>query len=426
MQTQTIVENYINDLHKFFKQTEAIDVNGQELTFFESLEKAAMKMMEANANGNKVIFVGNGGSATVASHKALDYWLTAKIKAMAYADASYLTCFSNDFGYENVYVKHLELFAKKGDILVAISSSGNSENIVQACQTARRLGCLVYTCSGFKNDNRLRKLGDLNFYTPVEHYNLVETLHLLICDSIMEVILKKSSDNLVTNELNFISSDQAQAPEQKDTLVVLDRDDTLIYDPGYFGLEDNWKDNLKLYDGAVKTIKNLNNFADVIVATNQIGVARGYYGPKRVEEINKYLDSLLKAQGALIDGWYYSPFVESSWAEKEGLDLDTPWIEDGFPKTRKPEIGMLEQGARDLGRELSSYKNIFVIGDKLDDLNTALNAGGIGIWFYNGKNESLFEEVKRLKKINPEKIFYVKDLTKVIDMVQSVRNWFHL
>ncbi|MBU4332468.1 HAD-IIIA family hydrolase [Patescibacteria group bacterium] len=425
---KAVIENYINDLHKLFNETGVTDISGKNLSLADGLFIAAEIIMKASLRGNKVFFIGNGGSAAVASHKALDYWMMGKIRTTAFSDSANLTCISNDFGYENVFAKQIEMFADRGDVLMAISSSGNSENIVFAAETARRRGCHVFTFSGFKQTNRLRNIGELNFYTPVSHYNKVESLHLLLCDCILEIITQERKKFIINPEhaVHTGANNFLQARSEKDILVALDRDGTLIHDEGYFGLEDNWQDNLKFYDGCIDMIKSLNPVADVVVTTNQIGVARGFYTSKRVGEINKYIESIFKTQGAVIDGWHYCPYVERAWARKEGLDLDTPWIKDEFPKTRKPEIGMLEQAAVDLGKELSSYKNIFVIGDELDDLNMALNAGGIGIWFDNGKNDYLFEEVKKLKTANPGKIFYVKDLTKVIDMVQSVRNWFHL
>jgi len=206
----------------------------------------------------------------------------------------------------------------------------------------------------------------------------------------------------------------------KNILVAIDRDGTLNYDDGYFGRKDTWKNDLKLYSGATELIKELNEFTDVIVITNQIGVARGYYGPERVEEINNYLDNLLKKQGAIINGWYYCPYVEREWGLKQGLDPKSPWLIDGFPKTRKPEIGMLQDAAQDLGRTLDSYQTIIIIGDALDDLNMALNAHGIGIWFDNGKNKNLKKQVEDLKKANPNKIFDTKDLRKVFEIIKSL------
>lgn len=207
MQTQTIVENYLNDLHKFFNQTRVTDVLGKELDLSDGLKQAAKTIIKANSQGNKVFFIGNGGSAAVASHKALDYWMMGKIRATAFSDYANLTCISNDFGYENVFAKQIETLANKGDVLIAISSSGNSENIVLAAETARSRGCQVFTFSGFKETNRLRSIGDLNFYTPVPHYNKVESLHLLLCDCILEIITQYRKDFLVNNEHQMAGDD---------------------------------------------------------------------------------------------------------------------------------------------------------------------------------------------------------------------------
>lgn len=405
-----IVPNYIEDLHRFFNQTKVTDIERKKLNLTDALIKAAEKVMEANSLGKKMIFIGNGGSAAVASHKALDYWFTGKIRGIAFSDCVNLTCVSNDFGYQNVFVKQIEMFADKGDILFAISSSGNSENIVSAVEAARHRGCQIFTFSGFKETNRLRGLGDLNFYSPCQHFNKVESLHLLLCDCILEIIVEYRNKFLVNNE----------HPNPKNILVALDRDGTLIYDDeGYFGKSDNWQDQIRFYDGAVEMIKTLNSFARVIVSTNQIGVARGFYGPERVKEINQFIDAFLKEQGAEVDGWYFSPYVERSWAEKNGLDLNTPWVRDTFPETRKPEIGMLKLAAADFGKDLSFYKKIFVIGNSLDDLNMALNAGGIGVFFENEKNNHLIDQVKSLELANPGRIFCVDNLISAAEIIKS-------
>lgn len=407
-----IVSNYIDDLHRFFSQTRVTDIEGKELDFVDALIKAAEMVMKANSLGNKMIFIGNGGSAAVASHKALDYWFTGKIRGISFSDHVNLTCVSNDFGYQNVFVKQIEMFTNKGDILFAISSSGNSENIVLAVEAARQRGCLVFTFSGFKETNRLRGLGDLNFYTPVQHFNKVESLHLLLCDCILEIIIENRNKFLVNNK-------HTKESKTKNILVALDRDNTLIYDDGYFGRSDDWREKIRFYEGAVQAIKILNSFAQVIVDTNQIGVARGFYGPERVKEINQFIDKLLKEQGALVDGWYFSPYVERSWAEENNLDVNNPWVLDGFPKTRKPQIGMLKSAAADFEKDLSSYRKIFVIGDSLDDLNMALNAGGIGIFFENGKNNHLINQVKSLELTNPGRIFRVNNLVSAAKIVRS-------
>ncbi|MFA5392125.1 MAG: SIS domain-containing protein [Candidatus Paceibacterota bacterium] len=185
-----IVSNYINDLNHLFVQTKVTDFKGNKIDLNDALIKSANMAIKANSLGNKMIFIGNGGSAATASHKALDYWFTGKIRGIAFSDHANLTCVSNDFGYQNVFVKQIEMFADKGDILFAISSSGNSENIILAIKEARKCGCKVFTFSGFKEANRIIGLGDLNFYTPVSHFNKVESIHLLLCDCILEIILE--------------------------------------------------------------------------------------------------------------------------------------------------------------------------------------------------------------------------------------------
>ncbi len=212
---------------------------------------------------------------------------------------------------------------------------------------------------------------------------------------------------------------------EKNILVALDRDGTLIYDEdGYFGKNDNWKEKIRFCKGVIEGIKILNNFTRIIVTSNQIGVARGFFGPERVKEINKFIDSLLKKQGIIIDGWYFSPYVERSWAEKNGLDLNTPWVLDAFPETRKPQVGMLKLAAADFGKDLSFYKKIFVIGNSLDDLNMALNAGGFCVFFENGQNHHLISKVKSLELSNPGRIFCVDNLisaAKIINLQSSTK-----
>lgn len=187
---KNIVSNYIDDLNHFFIQTKVTDLKANKVNLNDALIKAAKMVMKANSLGNKMIFIGNGGSAATASHKALDYWFTGKIRGIAFSDHANLTCVSNDFGYKNIFAKQIEMFADKNDILFAISSSGNSENIILAVEEARNCGCKVFTFSGFKETNSLINLGDLNFYTPVSHFNKVESIHLLLCDCILELILE--------------------------------------------------------------------------------------------------------------------------------------------------------------------------------------------------------------------------------------------
>ena len=132
---------------------------------------------EARGRRNKILLVGNGGSAAVASHVAVDLTKAADIRAVAFSDNSLLTCLANDYGYEHWVEKALEFYAEPGDVAVLISSSGKSSNIVNGAIAAKARGLHVVTLTGFDADNPLRKLGELNLWVDSRSYNAVEMTH---------------------------------------------------------------------------------------------------------------------------------------------------------------------------------------------------------------------------------------------------------
>jgi D-sedoheptulose 7-phosphate isomerase len=161
------------------------------------LEKAAEVMLQAKGNGNKIIFVGNGGSAAMASHLSVDLTKAVGIRAINFNEADLLTCFANDYGYEHWVARALEAYADRGDVAVLISSSGKSSNIVNGVSQAREMGLSVITLSGFEADNPLCKLGDINFWCNSGAYNVVEMTHhiwlLAIADYIIHIQAGKAT-----------------------------------------------------------------------------------------------------------------------------------------------------------------------------------------------------------------------------------------
>jgi D-sedoheptulose 7-phosphate isomerase len=119
---------------------------------------------------------------------ATDYSKNGNVRSLALNDGSMLTCLGNDLGYNQVFAKQIELHARAGDLVVAISSSGRSENILNAVNAARKAECAVVTFSGFTPDNPLRGLGDINFYIASDRYGFVEIGHLTICHAILDFI----------------------------------------------------------------------------------------------------------------------------------------------------------------------------------------------------------------------------------------------
>src|SRR3989338_2303804 len=157
---------YLKGLGDVLLKIEADGGRGKSMSLELGLEEA-VKMVSTQANKRKkIIFIGNGGSAAIASHQSVDYWKNGGMRAIAFNDISLLTCISNDYGYPYVFEKPIEMFADSGDVLIAISSSGKSENILRGAQIAKTKNCTVITMSGFKADNPLRKLGNINFYVP--------------------------------------------------------------------------------------------------------------------------------------------------------------------------------------------------------------------------------------------------------------------
>ena len=127
-----------------------------------------------------IFLVGNGASASMASHFSADITKNLHIRTQIFTDLSLITACANDICYEEVYAEPLHWSMKRGDMLVAISSSGNSPNIVRAIDTAKAIGGRIITLSAMDVDNKIRSMGDLNFYIPANTYGLAETCHAAI------------------------------------------------------------------------------------------------------------------------------------------------------------------------------------------------------------------------------------------------------
>lgn len=182
------IRSYFVTLADCLTQAVVTSASGETIEVAEAVNEIMAQALRAHSVGNKLIFVGNGGSAAIASHMATDYSKNGDIRSLALNDSSMLTCLGNDLGYERVFAKQIELHAKPGDLVIAISSSGRSANILNAVIAARAAKCAVVTFSGFRADNPLRGLGDTNFYIASDRYGFVEIGHLTICHAILDFI----------------------------------------------------------------------------------------------------------------------------------------------------------------------------------------------------------------------------------------------
>tara|TARA_B100001750_G_C15464192_1_gene576080 strand:+ start:248 stop:799 length:552 start_codon:yes stop_codon:yes gene_type:complete len=157
----------------------------------DELKKASMMCQSIGENNKKIMIAGNGGSAAMSSHVAVDFTKVGKIRTVNFNEADLLTCFANDYGYERVYEKCLEFYSDPGDLFIAISSSGKSENMLKAADFAKNNEISVITFSGFEKNNPLKKLGDINFWVDSSGYNIVEMVHHTWLLSIVDNIVGK-------------------------------------------------------------------------------------------------------------------------------------------------------------------------------------------------------------------------------------------
>jgi D-sedoheptulose 7-phosphate isomerase len=162
----------------------------------QALEMAHFLLHQVSKVEGIVYVIGNGGSSGIASHFCTDLLRTLEISASSFADSNIITCFANDFGYENVYKIPLLRNLRSRDLLVAISSSGKSKNIICAAHVAREKKVPVISLSGFSSHNPLRQLGDLNFWIDSNDYGLVETAHFFLLHTIVDTCKTKSGIRL--------------------------------------------------------------------------------------------------------------------------------------------------------------------------------------------------------------------------------------
>ncbi len=161
-------------------------------TDINSLEKIALALKTLKKKNKKVLVMGNGGSAAISSHISVDLTKNAKIRSVNFNEADLITCFSNDYGYQKVFSKSLEFYADKGDIVIIISSSGKSKNLIEAAKFCKKNNIQLFTFTGFSKSNPLRKMGSINLWVNSRAYNIVENIHQIWLLSIVDRIIGRT------------------------------------------------------------------------------------------------------------------------------------------------------------------------------------------------------------------------------------------
>jgi len=181
MSEKDFVRSYLKDFSSLLSPSEEL---------VEKLVQTKEILIKAKKNNSKIMIFGNGGSAAIASHVSVDLTKNAGIRCSNYNEADLITCFSNDYGYERWIEKAIDFYSDEKDVLILISSSGKSKNMINACKAAKNKKISnIITFTGHQKNNPLSQLGDINFWIDSKAYNYVENVHqiwlLTICDLII-------------------------------------------------------------------------------------------------------------------------------------------------------------------------------------------------------------------------------------------------
>lgn len=179
--------NHVGDLHNILTAV-SCRLNGKEIDMEAGFEKWKTFTMNLRNDKGTIYLIGNGASASMASHLAADLAKNAHLHTEVFSDLSLITAISNDMGFDNVFAEPLRRRARTGDILVAISSSGRSQNILDAVKAANEMNMTVVTLSAMNSDNPLRKTGTINIYVSAQTYGSAETCHAAILHYWMDMV----------------------------------------------------------------------------------------------------------------------------------------------------------------------------------------------------------------------------------------------
>jgi D-sedoheptulose 7-phosphate isomerase len=184
MDPKSFLTSYLNDFSNLVKPDKNI---------VHKLVEIADLLKDIHADGKKILIFGNGGSAAISSHFSVDLTKNAGLRCVNFNEADLITCFANDYGFERWVEKAVDFYGDEGDLLIAISSSGSSKNMLNGVKAARNGNFkAVVTLSGFTEDNPLRQLGDINVWINSRAYNFVENIHQVWLLAIVDLIIGKA------------------------------------------------------------------------------------------------------------------------------------------------------------------------------------------------------------------------------------------
>ena len=293
----------------------------------DMIEKIADVMTEAVRKGNRIIFMGNGGSSADAQHIAAEFsgkylFDRPPMAGISLSNIAPVTAIGNDYTFDNVFMRQVDAYAREGDVVVGISTSGNSKNVILAFEKAKERGAITVSFTGPRGV--MKDMADYALIIPS-----TETPHIqegyLVAGHMICCLVER---NMYGRKAVFI-----------------DRDDTIAKDVPYC----NKPEDLILFDGVPAAIRKLNDAGYlVIVITNQSGIARGYFDEDTLSQIHQKMISDIESEGGRIDDIFYCPHHP-----------------DEACGCRKPDVGM---GIAAVKKHHIDVKSSFMIGNSDSDV----------------------------------------------------------
>ncbi len=291
------------------------------------IRKAADILIEAFSNGGQAIFMGNGGSSADAQHIAAEfsgrYMLERPaLPGVCLSNIAPVTAIGNDYSYDLVFKRQIEGICRKGDVVVGMSTSGNSKNVILAMEAAKERGAITISFTG--DGGKMREIADHAVIIPSKETPRIQEGYLCACHTICGIVEREMFGQRA---------------------VFIDRDDTIAKDVPYCDDPDKFVP----FDFVPASIKRLNDAGYlVILVTNQSGIGRGYFDESTLESIHDKLRSVVESGGGRIDDIFYCPHKP----------------EDNCA-CRKPEIGMGVSAVMKYG---INPKASYMVGDNDKDV----------------------------------------------------------
>ena len=186
------LNTYFNEINTNALNISITNISGIEIEESLAYQNIYNELYALQETSGVLHFIGNGASASIASHFGLDYFKAGEIRTNTFNDFSALTAYGNDISFDEVFAFPISRILKEKDMLVAVSSSGNSPNIVRGLEAAKEQGSFLLTLSGMKSDNKIRKMGDINMFFPEMDYGPTECAHTVMLHHILDTFVARN------------------------------------------------------------------------------------------------------------------------------------------------------------------------------------------------------------------------------------------